>query len=250
VAFPAIKKHFQQQGLELDWVLYSSWDALVEAFVSREVDLAWNGPLAYLKIKRRLDDPCQVVAMRDIDVHLVTTFITQPHAAIRTVDDLKGKRFAFGARGSVEAGLLAYHFLKQAGIEPNQDLALATFCEERPTPNADSQRDVVDRIVSGEYDAGAVSRTALARLHEAGLVAPESVRVFWTSPGYSHCCFTAHSDTDRALSRQITQAFVSMAYDDPLGKTALEAEGCKAFVPGVTAGWEVLEMVAEEEGLL
>jgi len=250
VAFPAIKKHFQQQGLELDWVLYSSWDALVEAFVRREVDLAWNGPLAYVKIKRRLDDPCQVVAMRDIDVNLVTAFITQPHSAIFTVEDLKGKRFAFGARGSVEAGLLATHFLKQGGIEPSQDLALATFCEERPTPNADSQRDVVDRIVSGEYDAGAVSSTALERMHEAGLVAPESVRVFWTSPGYSHCCFTAHSDTDRALSRQITQAFVSMAYDDPLGKTALEAEGCKAFVPGVTAGWEVLEMVAEEEGLL
>ena len=62
VAFPAIKKHFQQHGLELDWILYSSWDALVEAFVRREVDVAWNGPLAYLKIKRRLDDPCQVVA--------------------------------------------------------------------------------------------------------------------------------------------------------------------------------------------
>jgi len=77
VAFPAIKKHFQQHGLELDWVLYSSWDALVEAFVRREVDVAWNGPLAYIKIKRRLDDPCQVVAMRDIDVNLVTAFITQ-----------------------------------------------------------------------------------------------------------------------------------------------------------------------------
>ena len=250
VAFPAIKQHFQQQGLDLDWVLYSSWDALVEAFVRREVDIAWNGPLAYIKIKRRLDDPCQVVAMRDIDVNLVTTFITHPQSTIRTVDDLKGTRFAFGARGSVEAGLLAHHFLQQAGIEPSHDLALATFCEERPTPNADSQRDVVDRIVSGEYDAGAVSSTALARMHEAGLVTPERVRVFWTSPGYSHCCFTAHSDTDRALARQITHAFVSMAYDDPLGKTALEAEGCKAFVPGVTEGWEVLEAVAEEEGLL
>ena len=117
VAFPAIKQHFQQQGIELDWVLYSSWDALVEAFARREVDLAWNGPLAYIKIKRRLDDPCQVVAMRDIDVNLVTEFITQPQSAIRTVEDLKGKRFAFGSRGSVEAGLLAHHFLQQAGAQ-------------------------------------------------------------------------------------------------------------------------------------
>ncbi len=52
VGFPAIKKHFQQHGIDLDWVLYSSWDALVDAFVRREVDLAWNSPLAYLKIQR------------------------------------------------------------------------------------------------------------------------------------------------------------------------------------------------------
>jgi ABC-type phosphate/phosphonate transport system substrate-binding protein len=250
VAFPAIKQHFQQQGLALDWVLYSSWDALVEAFVRREVDVAWNGPLAYLKIKRRLDDPCQVVAMRDIDVDLTTVFITHPQSTMRTVADLKGTRFAFGARSSVEAGLLAYHFLQQAGIEPERDLTLATFSEERPTPHADSHRDVVNRILSGEYDAGAVSSTALARLSAAGLVAPESVRVVWTSPGYSHCCFTTHSDTDPAFARQITQAFVSMAYNDPLGRTALEAEGCHAFVPGRTEGWEVLEAVAEKEGLL
>ena len=30
----------------------------------------------------------------------------------------------------------------------------------------------------------------------------------------------------------------------------LEWEGCKAFVPGITEGWEALEVVAEEEGLI
>jgi phosphonate transport system substrate-binding protein len=82
VAFPAITKHFQKQGIALDWGLYSSWDALVDAFVKGEVDLAWNGPLAYIKIKRCLDQPCQVAAMRDVDVNLVTHFITQPHSDI------------------------------------------------------------------------------------------------------------------------------------------------------------------------
>lgn len=31
VAFPAIKKHFQQHGLELDWVLYSSCTTLLDS---------------------------------------------------------------------------------------------------------------------------------------------------------------------------------------------------------------------------
>ena len=40
VGFPAIREHFATQGIDLDWVLYSNWDALVDAFVNREIDLA------------------------------------------------------------------------------------------------------------------------------------------------------------------------------------------------------------------
>jgi len=52
--FRGLKAHFRRCGIELDWVLYADYDALVEAFVKREIDLAWNAPLAYVKIKRRL----------------------------------------------------------------------------------------------------------------------------------------------------------------------------------------------------
>src|SRR5262249_35433394 len=45
--FRGLKTHFQQQGIALDWVLYSDYDALVEAFATREIDLAWNGPVSY-----------------------------------------------------------------------------------------------------------------------------------------------------------------------------------------------------------
>ena len=56
--FRGLKTHFRRYGIELDWVLYADYDALVEAFVKREIDLAWNAPLAYVKIKRRLQAPC------------------------------------------------------------------------------------------------------------------------------------------------------------------------------------------------
>ena len=108
----------------------------------------------------------------------------------------------------------------------------------------------MERVRKDEYDAGAVSRTTLEKMEEDGSLPRGSVRIFWTSPGYSHCCFTAQNDMDRALSQKITQAFVSMDYGDPLGKAAMDAEGCKAFLPGITEGWETLEQVAEEEGLI
>src|SRR5437660_12247793 len=99
--FRGIQAHFRRHGIELDWVLYADYDALVEAFIKREIDLAWNAPLAYVKIKRRLKDPCQVVAMRDVDVNFTTHFITHAASDITTVQDLKGKGRALCSRGAI-----------------------------------------------------------------------------------------------------------------------------------------------------
>jgi len=248
--FRGLQTHFRRHGLELDWVLYSDYDALVEAFAKREIDLAWNGPLAYVKIRRRLNDPCQVVAMRDVDVNFTTHVVTASTSDIKTLQDIKGKRLALGSRRSVQAGLLAYYYLQQEGIDPEKDLAACTFYDERQPSTASDERDVIERVSKGEYDAGAVSQRTLDVMQADGTLAPNHVRIIWSSPGYSHCCFTAHSDIDPALAQQITQAFVSITSQDPAGKAVLEGEACSAFVAGTLEGWDALEKAAEQEGLL
>jgi phosphonate transport system substrate-binding protein len=244
--FKGLKTHFQRQGIELDWVLYSSYDALVEAFATREIDLAWNGPISYVKIKQRLNDPCRVVAMRDVDVDFTSQFIARRDSTITSLEDLKGKRLALGSRGSAQAGLLPYYFLTQHGLDPQRDLAACTFAEDRqPSPLSD-ERAVIELVLKGEYDAGAVSRRTLEVLSEQGQPLQDTIRVFWSSPGYSHCCFTAHRELDAGLAQKITEAFIAMQYDDPLGKEVLDAEHCQAFVPGITTGWEALESALKE----
>jgi ABC-type phosphate/phosphonate transport system substrate-binding protein len=141
--FRGLHTHFHRHGIALDWVLYADYDALVQAFVTREIDVAWNGPLAYIKIKRRLQEPCQVVAMRDVDVNVRTQFITHPASNMTTVQDLQGKRVALGSRASVQAGLLAYYFLHQLGLAPERDVACCTFYEERPGSTLPGEQDGV-----------------------------------------------------------------------------------------------------------
>ena len=249
-AFQGIEDHFKRQGIDIDWVLYSDDQAVVDAFVAGEIDLAWNGPLNYVKIRRGLDEPCRVIAMRDVDFDFVTHFITRPDSDIITVEDLIGKRFALGSRGSVESGLLAHYFLKEAGINPKLDLAAVTFYEERQAITKSDPRDVAERVISGEYDAGAISGRALIELDEEGYLPKDSVRVFWSSPGYSHCCFTAQADMEPTLYRQLEDGFVSVDANDPVGKAILEAEACGSLAPGISEGWDILERAAEEQGLI
>ena len=248
--FEGLEELFRRRGIDLDWVLYSDYDAMVDAFVKGDIDLAWNGPLGYVKIKRLMDRPCQVIAMRDVDIDFVTQFITSSDSEILTVEDLIGRRFAFGRRSSEQAGLVPYYVLKQAGLDPNKDLAAASFYEERQSGNTPDERDVVERVASGEFDAGAVSRRTLEVMAEDGDLSEHSVRVFWSSPAYSHCCFTARGDMELELAAQIEAAFLSITGADEVERAVLEGEACDSFVAGIQEGWEIIEDAAVAEGLV
>jgi hypothetical protein len=51
---------------------------------------------------------------------------------------------------------------------------------------------------------------------------------------------------EAGIAQKITDAFISLQYKDRLGKEVLDAEGCQAFVPGITTGWEALESALSE----
>ena len=248
--FQGLEELFRRRGIDLDWILYSDYDAMVDAFVKGDIDLAWNGPLGYVKIKRLLDRPCRVIAMRDVDIDFVTQFITHSESDILTVEDLLGRRFAFGRRGSEQAGLVPYYVLKQSGLNPDKDLSAVSFYEERESWNTSDERDVVERVASGEFDAGAVSRRTLELMVEDGSLTGHPVRVFWSSPAYSHCCFTAQQDMEPQLVAQIEAAFLAITGSDEVERAVLEGEGCSSFVAGVEEGWEIIEDAAVTEGLV
>ena len=248
--FQGLETLFRRRGIDLDWVLYSDYDTMVEAFVRGEIDLAWNGPLSHVKIKRQVADACRVIAMRDVDVNFTTHFITRPGSGIDTVEDLKGRSFAFGRRSSVQAGLLAYSFLKDSGIDPRRDLSANSFYDDRQSETKSDERDVVERVAGGEFDAGAVSQRAMETMAEDGVLPRDDIRIFWSSPGYSHCCFTSQRDLDPKLAAEIEAAFLSVTSDDPVGKAVLDGEACDHFVPGNDLGWELIEKAAEAEGLI
>ena len=203
-----------------------------------------------MKIKLQAGDSCQVIAMRDVDVNFTTHFITWTESGILIVEDLKDSSFAFGRRSSVLAGLLAYSFLKDSGIDPRKDLSVNSFYEDRQSKAKSDEQDVVERVSSGEFDAGAMSQRAMESMAENGALPRDDIRIFWSSPGYSHCCFTSQRDLDPTLAAEIESAFLSVTADDPVGKAVLDCEACNHFVRGMEEGWELIENAAITESLI
>src|SRR3954468_16492543 len=101
-----IKEYFTAKNIATDFVLFSNYDAQVDALLKGWIDIAWNTNLAYVKVHRNTGGKCGVLAMRDTDVGFTSKIIVGAGTRIEGIGDLKGKRFAVGTRDSGQASIL------------------------------------------------------------------------------------------------------------------------------------------------
>ena len=247
-----MREFLHSRGLQTEYVLYSSYPALVDALAAGHIDIAWNTPLAYLQARERLGGQCLVLGMRDSDVNFTTVFITRTDSSIHSLDDLKDKRFALASRDSSHAAILPVHFLRAAGLEPEKDLKVLRFDTDigKHGDTGTSEQDVVRAVSEGSADAGAIGGSTWKGSVAGGSIDERRLRIFWTSHGYSHCNFTARTGLAPSLAERFTKAIQAMDYNDPRWKQVMNLEGLTRWLPGSTAGYDELEREARRLDML
>lgn len=247
-----IREHFQEQGVLMDYVLFSHYDAQVDALLKQSIEIAWNTNLAYVKTYQGTRGQCKALVMRDTDVGFTTKIVARADAGVETLQDLRGHRFAFGSRDSAQAAILPAYFLREEGLDPEKDLVPIRFDLDvgKHGDTGTSELAVVRVVETGEADAGALGDVTWIRLVAEGQVDTRRVRPIWTSPGYCHCNFTALAGFDEELASRFTKALLAMDYNNPAHRTIMDLEGLKRWVPAQTEGYEVLFRAAEAQGII
>lgn len=237
-----IKDYFTQNQLETDFVLFSNYDAQVEALLKGWIDIAWNTNLAYVKVYRKTGGKCGVLAMRDTDVGFTTTIVAGKASGIERIQDLKGKRFAVGSRDSGQAAILPQYFLKQNGINAEKDLQLTRFDLDvgKHGDTGTSEVEVLKAVASGEAQAGAIGDQYWARALTENLPEASKVRAIWTSPGYCHCNFTIRTKEDEQRFARWTEILLAMDYNKPADRRIMDMEGLKRWIRPQMDGYRVL----------
>src|SRR5947207_13703335 len=77
-----IRAHFQEVGVPLDFALYSNYERQVEALLAGHVDVAWNTPLAHVRVRRRTDGRSRSIGMRDSDRDFASKVVVRRDAGI------------------------------------------------------------------------------------------------------------------------------------------------------------------------
>lgn len=234
---------FAAHGAPTDYVLYSSYERLVEALLAGEVDVGWNTNTAFVALERRLGKQARILGMRDIDATFATVIVTRRGEAFEDARELAGRRLALGSRDSGHAAILPLHFLREHGLDAEQDCELVRFDTDlgKHGDTGDSELHVIRAVAEGRADAGALGDATWARFRAEGLPATHELEVSWRSPTYNHCNFTALPTFDAGRAADWSAALLAMRHDDPAVRHAMDLEGVRRWLPGDREGYASLQ---------
>ncbi|WP_256235923.1 phosphate/phosphite/phosphonate ABC transporter substrate-binding protein [Bacillus sp. EB600] len=237
-----IRALFQKENFSLDYVLFSNYEAQVEALMDGFIDIAWNTNVAYVKVQERLQGKAQILGMRDTDLDFTTKLVVKADSDIRSSKDLKGKRVALGSRDSGQAAILPAYYLAEEGYNLNKDLSIIRFDLDvgKHGDTGTSELEVLDALEKGEADAGAIGHSTWIRLLETGQIGNRKLKSIWTSPGYSHCNFTSLPAFDAQLAERFTKILLDMDPNQPDVKQMMELEGLNRWVLSGNEGYHDL----------
>jgi phosphonate transport system substrate-binding protein len=249
-----MRDYFREQGPPIDYVLFSNYDSQVLALLDRQINVAWNTNLAWVKVHRRTGGACRALAMRDVDANYTTVLVARTDADVASLADVRGKRLALGSADSAQAAILPVHFLQQAGVHADRDCKLSRFDLDvgKHGDTGTSELEVLKALRDGQADVGAIGDATWAKQLAEGRIDPSLIRSFWTSPGYCHCNFTVLDDFPQEVGKAWTDSLLRMRYDDQRWRELMDLEGLKRWLPAdaeTMKGYDALFEAAARQGL-
>jgi ABC-type phosphate/phosphonate transport system substrate-binding protein len=243
----AMREHFRGMGVGLEFALFSTYERQVEALIGGHIDIAYNDPLAHVRVRRRTEGRSVVVGMRDIDRDFQTKILVRRDAGIRSLSDLHDKTVAIGSRDAAKSRILPLYFLKRAGVDVGR-LKLLPF-EHDLGKHGDPPRSEIDILAAlhdGRAQAGAVGCLVWQAEQAAGRVDPHRVETLWTTPCYDHHALDALPTIPEPKVRDFTRLLFEMRWNNPKHRKFLEVEGQRQWVAGRVAGYAHLEAALED----
>ena len=244
-----IREHFVEQGVAFDFALFSNYERQVEELLAGHVDVAWNTPLAHVRVRSRTRGASLSLGMRDSDRDFHAKVIVRRDAGVRSLRDLEGKRLAVGSRDWTQARILPLHFLKQEGVDLSR-VTIVPFDTDlgKHGDTGTSELEVLKSLREGTADAGTIGDLIWVAEQAAARVDAGRVEVLWTTPGFDHCMFDGRPGLPAAKSEAFRRALFAMLWENARHRRLLELEGLREWMPPREEGYRSLTDALTDQG--
>ena len=147
-------------GTTWELAISGSFERTVEALCAGDVALAYLGPFTYLRAQQRCGATVLARLATGGRAHYSSLIMVRRDSPIRSLADLAGKRFAFGAPLSTSSHLVPRGMLLEAGLRPGQDVSCQYFQHHERAARA---------VLLGQAEACGVRDLVGRKFEERGL---------------------------------------------------------------------------------
>ena len=230
----------QQLGMKVEFVPVSDYAAVVEALASDRLDMAWLGGFTFVQTRLKTGNAIPLV-QREQDAKFTSKYITA-NPAVKSLQDLKGKTFAFGSVSSTSGSLMPRFFMLKDGIQPEEFFSRVAY--------SGAHDATVAWVQAGKVDGGVLNASVWDKLVAAGKVDTSKVVVLGTTPPYYDYNWTVRGNLDPALTAKIKAAFLALDPAKPADKAILDLQAASRFIPTKAENYTGIEEAARAAGLL
>jgi phosphonate transport system substrate-binding protein len=110
-------------GLRAVSFVAQDYPGVVEAMKNRKVDVAFLSPVPAVMAEKMADAKILLKAVRHGRDMYYSAVIVRKDSGLRTLKDLKGKRFAFGDPFSTAGSIFSRAMLRASGVDPDKDMS-------------------------------------------------------------------------------------------------------------------------------
>jgi phosphonate transport system substrate-binding protein len=210
-------------GLTVELRLSTNMSRAINALSSGNVDIAYLTPVAYIKAHAKGKAQLVVRTVTDYRPSFKLMIIVRQDSPIHTVQQLAGKRFAFGD----PAALLQRAVVVGAGM-PLQRLGKYSF--------VDHYDNVVRGVLVGDYDAGIVLDSTARRWEGRG------IRVLYASENLPPYNIAVSSKIDHATVKRLRDALLRLDVSTPADMSIIHTldQSYTGFAPATDADYDIV----------
>ncbi|MFO1205010.1 MAG: phosphate/phosphite/phosphonate ABC transporter substrate-binding protein [Burkholderiales bacterium] len=180
-----------------------TWEGLAKSLATGETDLALMGPWGYVLAHHQAGAQAIATILYDGKPEYYAIIVTNPKTGIERIEDLRGRTFAFGDKGSTSGYLIPVSQFQKMGIDPDSFFSKVVYTKHQA---------IETQVARGEIDAGADYNRNRNAMITDGLIKAEDSEIIWTSAPLPNDAFAVSADIakDRALVARLQEALEKM----------------------------------------
>lgn len=246
-AQPIVEILRKRLNMEVQPFVATDYTGVVEALRVNKLDMAFLTPASYVLAKNEANIRVILKSERKGMPFYYAAIIVRADSGIRSLDDLRGKSFAFGDALSTTGNVIPRRMLKKRGIDPVRDF--------KQVLHSGGHDATVLAVLHGKVDAGATyanspdgSDTAWVRYLKSAEEAKKIRAIAFSEPIPADNLVVSAS-LERGLVDQIEQTFIELS-SDPQGKKMLrELYQIDGFVPATDGDYDSVRRAFADAGI-